>query len=241
MIGIVATEESMTYREKATQIASAEARAGVKEVGTNTGPKVQVYQRADGLKLNPDTSYPWCAAFVCWAFEKAGRPLEELKESASVGFLLNYANQHGWGVTKPARGDCVCFYWGSDNWPDHIGLVTEISGGKVLTVEGNTGPDGRVGVDGVYFKTRDTERMAFFRVPGEVDSRDLADEIVDPVVTITDDQYKKWAAWRVRKPKQTRAERKREGAREKWRSNRPKDIPREVPHEWWERLVDELK
>src|SRR3990167_4371889 len=163
----------MLYREKAAQIAEGEARKKVREQGSNRGPRVEVYQRADGLKLDPDTGYAWCASFAVWAYETAGRPLVELHESASVGYLLSYAGKHGWRIAKPSRGDLVCFYWDAGDWPDHVGIVTKVrADGSLETVEGNTsGPEG----DGVYAKTRDpkTLRVSYIRVPGEDPKPDL--------------------------------------------------------------------
>jgi hypothetical protein len=42
---------------------------GVREkTGHNDGPRVEQYLRAAGLKKGA----PWCAAFVCWVFDRAG-------------------------------------------------------------------------------------------------------------------------------------------------------------------------
>src|SRR5262245_40645976 len=97
-----------TYAQMAVKIAEGEADKGVHETGPNTGAVVRTYQGSDGLKMDPDTGYPWCASFVCWCFEQAGRPLIELQESASVGFLLQYATQHKWNIkeSQARRGDC---------------------------------------------------------------------------------------------------------------------------------------
>lgn len=164
-----------TYREAATKIAIAEAAKNVREQGWNRGPRVEAYQRADGLRLDPDTGYPWCSSFVVWCFENAGRPLVELHESASVGWLLKYAGDHKWRVGTPQRGDLVCFYWGGpgDSWPDHVGIVTQVlPDGRLKTVEGNTSSDDAGSQDegdGVFVKTRDPKRYttAYIRVPGD--------------------------------------------------------------------------
>lgn len=170
------------YRELAVKWMEGEARKGVREVGTNRGPRVEFYQSKDGLKLNPDTGYPWCASLVVAAFEEVGRPLVELHESASVGFLLQYAGQHGWTVPKPQRGDVVCFFWGgaTDGWPDHTGMVRGVRGTTLLTVEGNTS-GGMAGSqddgDGVYVRERSMTaiKMRFFRVPGQSEKPDPFD------------------------------------------------------------------
>lgn len=170
------------YRELAVRWCEGEARKGVRETGNNRGPRVEFYQSKDGLKLDPDTGYPWCAALVVAGFEEVGRPLVELHESASVGHLLQYAGQHGWVVPQPARGDVVCFFWGgtSDWWPDHTGMVRGVKGTTLLTVEGNTS-GGMAGSqddgDGVYLRERSMTaiKMRFFRVPGEKENPDRHD------------------------------------------------------------------
>jgi hypothetical protein len=227
---------AQTYREKATQIAEAEAAAGVREVGTNRGPRVTEYQEADGLA---GEGYPWCASFVAWCFEQAGRPLEELKESASVGFMLSYSKQHNWNISRAQvkRGDCVCFYWAGDDWPDHIGFVTGTKGASVIyTVEGNTSPETGGGPDGVYHKVRGNERMAFFRVPGVVTDRKPTDVVVPQA-----DWFKAWAPWRLQKPLAPKGVKQYLEELEKWKAARPKDAPREIPDRAWERLVDGLR
>lgn len=207
-----------TFAELAVQIAEKEAAKKVREQGWNTGPRVQAYQAADGLKLNPDTGYPWCASFLAWCFEQAGRPLLELGESASVGFLLKGAREHDWVVSSPRRGDAVCFFWGSDDWPDHMGLVRRLDGPLLLTVEGNTSSDDRGSQDegdGVYLKTRDprTTRMTYFRVPGSP----------DPVAG-----FWQWLTWSLGE-----GEYRKHGRNNK--AVRPTGLPPRIPAEWWER------
>ena len=59
-----------------TVLRVAASQVGVSEVppGSNRGPEVDGYLRAVGL--DPEQwSYPWCAAFVYWCFERACREL----------------------------------------------------------------------------------------------------------------------------------------------------------------------
>lgn len=172
-----------TFRELAVRWGEGEARKGVREVGgNNRGPRVSMYQGLDGLKIDPDTGYPWCASFVVAGYELVGRPLVELHESASVGLLLGAAGKHGWVVSKPLRGDLVCFFWGGsgDSWPDHIGFVRGVKGSTLLTVEGNTS-SGRAGSqddgDGVFMRERSMTaiKMRYIRVPGEKENPDKFD------------------------------------------------------------------
>lgn len=162
------------FREKALRIALKEAQQGVREQGgANTGPRVRQYQAQDGYQPANDTGYAWCASFVNACFAWAGRPLVELKRSASVGFLLTYARERGWVVSVPARGDVFCYESASDSdsWPDHTGLVLRRNpDGSLRTVEGNTSGTSIAEGDGVYVKDRPkwfADRCAYIRVPGE--------------------------------------------------------------------------
>lgn len=162
--------ETMLARERAVQLALGEARRGVREVGgNNDGPRVNEYQRADGL---PGENYAWCASFVNWCFVKAGRPLDELKRSASVGFLEMYARDLGWLRPRPQPGDIFCVKLGPDSWPDHTGFVVAVlPDGSLRTVEGNTSSSSIDEGDGVYVKTRPASfaaRCTYIRVPGVV-------------------------------------------------------------------------
>ena len=222
-----------TYAELAASCLRREV--GVVEVGDNTGPRIKVYQAADGLRMSPDTGYPYCAAGVDWAFEEVGRPLVELQESASVGLLLSAATKHKWNVPRnEARfGDCVCFYWGTqDDWPDHIGFVLErIAPNGFLTVEANTTPDGG-GREGVWTKRRGIERMTFFRVPGVPPERKIQ---------VAPDAFERWAAWYLKKPKRPPRIAKYEAEHKAWLAARPEDAPRKIDDKWWMRLVEGIK
>src|SRR3990167_6032936 len=132
----------MTAREKALRIAIGEL--GVKEhpAGSNSGPRVREYQASTSLG---GTGWPWCMAFVCWAYKQAGHPLPY--SSASVGQFLNWAGGVGDIVTRPFRGGPGCYRWDADNWPDHIGFGERVLAlrwkgkafvGWVSVIEGNT-------------------------------------------------------------------------------------------------------
>ncbi len=158
----------MLARERALELALAEARAGVHEIGTsNRGPRVDQYQQADDL---PGEGYPWCMAFIQWCYRTAGRTLPTL--TASVGSFAAWARKAGWITTRPARGDIVCFNFDADNWPDHVGIVRQVlPAGLIRTVEGNTSGTAAGSQDdggAVACKTRRASRCVFVRVPGIV-------------------------------------------------------------------------
>lgn len=161
----------MTFREKAVRIAI--SQIGTHEIGFhNRGKKVDEYQRADDL---PGVGYSWCMSFIQWCFKQAGHHLPT--GTASVGLFLSWARKAGWVVTRPLRGDIVCYQFDSDNWPDHTGIVERVLHlgplWVIRTIEGNTSPgSGGSQADGggVYRRTRTVRagRVAFVRVPGKV-------------------------------------------------------------------------
>lgn len=149
---------------------------GVKEhpPGTNRGPYDTRLKggidnwcrRANGL-----VGYPWCSAFACAMFEDVGRRITEPKR-ASVGFLQVWADENGYIVKRPFRGDLVCYKFDSDNWPDHIGIVEKILTmpvtGKpflIRAIEGNTSLGDNANGGQVQLRTRWASRCVFVRIP----------------------------------------------------------------------------
>lgn len=164
----------MLLREKLVLNEIAATKLGIREVGANNhGPWVKKFLAAVGL---PE-GYAWCDAFQ--SFEMEGAAGHRLPiESASVGQTYATGKQLGWAVTKPARGDLVCYdFNGNGQFDDHIGLVVKVvSIGPTLTletVEGNTssGLSGSQGDgDGVFLRRRivAAKSVGFIRIPGEV-------------------------------------------------------------------------
>lgn len=162
----------MLARIKALAIAQKEL--GVKEQppGSNSGPRIREYQAATSLG---GTGWPWCMAFVCWCFKQAGKPLQY--PTASVGNFANWARQHdGFVVTRPFRGDCICYRFDAGNWEDHVGFVEKVlalsKNGKpwfVRTVEGNTsfGNDANGGQVQRRWRNATPSRVVFVRIPGD--------------------------------------------------------------------------
>jgi hypothetical protein len=164
----------MLLREKLVQAEVAAAKLGIHEVGGNNhGPWVKKFLAEVGLS----EGYAWCDAFQ--SYEEDGVAGHRLPiESASVGQTYATAKQLGWVVTKPARGDLVCYdFDGDGQFDDHIGLVVKVLVlGPMLTlqtVEGNTssGVAGSQGDgDGVFLRTRivGAKSVGFVRIPGSV-------------------------------------------------------------------------
>jgi cell wall-associated NlpC family hydrolase len=109
-------------------------------------------------------------AFVHAMYQDAGL---EIGGGASVGFFEDWARKRGYLTTAPMRGDIICYRFDADNWPDHVGIVTEgVFGrffkrfGMVRTIEGNTAVGNDDNGGRVMRRTRRISRCRFVRVPG---------------------------------------------------------------------------
>ena len=142
--------------------AIAESQVGVRETKKNGGAKIAEYQRATWLPVGP---WAWCAAFVCWCVRAAmgadrytfPRPetagaWDFEKWCLSVDDSVKLRKPHKNDIR---RGDIVIFSF------SHIGIVVADidEDGMVLTVEGNTNPDGVREGDGVYRKKRHASKI----------------------------------------------------------------------------------
>ena len=114
-----------------------DGEVGVTEEPGNTGVPFMRYA------LGGEVPAAWCARFVRWAFEKAGRPLPGNRwKNGSVNEMMVACTQAGWGVTGPKPGAIVFFKTrgDSDRGPGrHVGVVTSVSGDMFQTIEGNAG------------------------------------------------------------------------------------------------------
>lgn len=83
------------------------------------------------------SSYPWCCAFVWWVFAQHNPCL--VKKTASCQDLGNWFNSQGRWHSNPQIGDVVFFKFNTnDRWTNHVGIVKDIKGNMIETIEGNT-------------------------------------------------------------------------------------------------------
>lgn len=160
-------------------LARAKQFVGFKEhpAGSNHGPYNAKLKggiddwckRANGIP----GGYPWCSAFVCAMFEDVGYKIQAPLK-ASVGYLEKWATEHGMIVSRPFRGDIVCYNFTSDNWPDHVGIVDRVLAvrwfgksfvGTIRTVEGNTSAGNDANGGQVQIRYRSAARCKFIRIP----------------------------------------------------------------------------
>lgn len=101
----------------------------------------------------------WCVIFLWWCFREAG--MSELfyggGKVASCSQYRAYAQRNGeWVTGSYRRGDMVIFDFPNTAYEtDHIGIVTDVAGNTLVTVEGNTSATGSQSNGGMVMqKTR---------------------------------------------------------------------------------------
>jgi len=137
-----------TIADQVVAIARAEVGVAETPIGSNTGPRVLEYQRATALA---GTGWPWCAAFVEWAWETAG--LLDHPANPSTYWMCRIAAGRDELVDTPKVGGAI-IWCGT-----HVGLVVGLGVGVVYTVEGNAS-------DRVMEKTRATAGARFINPKG---------------------------------------------------------------------------
>jgi hypothetical protein len=91
--------------------------------------------------LNPDL---WCAMFLCWIFNIAyGTSVAKQLlcgsfSAACETIRQNFISKRQYYTSNPQIGDVVFFKGTRHSGANHIGLVINVSGGKIYTIEGNT-------------------------------------------------------------------------------------------------------
>ena len=103
-----------------------------------TSPESRKYMREMFPYIDEDAD--WCAAFVSWCAKNTGVSAEIFPYHASC--TLGRGEWQKRGVWKsrsytPQSGDVIYFDWDKSGDCDHVGFVTDVSGGRISTVEGN--------------------------------------------------------------------------------------------------------
>lgn len=155
----------------------AKTQVGYTELNTSTGSPIAPNDPAGYTKYGESFGAPtgeWCAYFVSWCARQAGIPTSVLPRlgncAASVRWYKNYS------VFRPASsgyvpkaGDIMFFNWSGGETAKHVGIVTGVSGDKVYTIEGNTGP-GRGTVCCERARSRTANYVVGYGVPAYNDS-----------------------------------------------------------------------
>lgn len=119
---------SVAKRAQIIQIASAEL--GVREAtANNDGVRVEEYLHYTNLGKGQQ----WCAAFVSWCYGQAG--LAQPRNPWSPA-LFPQARRIAAAQAQPA--DLLAIYGAAARRINHVGLIKEMQGKYLLTIEGNS-------------------------------------------------------------------------------------------------------
>ena len=132
----------MTVREaKNKLIAWAEAQIGTREGANNYNRYARGMQKLYGWDVQ---NQPWCDIFVdagfveCFGLELAMAMTYQFPGCAGAAcrYSAQYYKDAGAWVAAPEPGDQIFFYSGGGI--NHTGIVVEVNGARVKTVEGNS-------------------------------------------------------------------------------------------------------
>lgn len=112
----------------------AKSQLGVREqpVGSNDGPQIKEYLESVGINFPA----PWCAAFVVWCHLQAD--INSMPKTGGVLELWNKSPANR--VNPPQPGDVMILDYGHGQ--GHTGIIVEVNGDTLTTIEGNTNDDG---------------------------------------------------------------------------------------------------
>jgi len=147
----------------------AAGEVGVMEdpLGSNRGPRVDQYLRS--AEIDPTTgSFPWCAAFVYFCFQQAANLLGVNNPVIKTDGVLDHWNKAGSAnikrldtqacIANPSlvSPGMIFVIIHPSGTTGHTGLVKEIAGTLLTTIEGNTNNNGsREGI-GVFLRNQRT-------------------------------------------------------------------------------------
>ena len=132
-------------------IKEAHRHIGVKELTRNSSPEIDGWLKRVGV----GSGNPWCAAFAWCVLDDAIKALgctNHLPPTASVHKLFTMAHQHHAWWTDPTPG--VIFGIDHGGGLGHCGIVLDVDGVKLATIEGNTNEAGSREGNAVVVKQR---------------------------------------------------------------------------------------
>ncbi|HET8758546.1 MAG TPA: CHAP domain-containing protein, partial [Solirubrobacteraceae bacterium] len=129
----------------------------------NRGRMIDKWNTATGIPLNSQAY--WCGAFVNACLTAAGLPPDHVLAYCPSIENRAKAGTGGWSwQSKPRPGDLALFTHGGV--AGHVGLVERVEGSTVITIEGNTSPNGTTNNGyGVFRRRRPLPIRGFARPP----------------------------------------------------------------------------
>jgi lysozyme family protein len=156
VIGAASPQVRPTSDLSRTLIEVAAAEVGVREspIGSNRGPRVDLFIQSVGLDPTED-SFPWCMCFVHWCFAQATHRLrlENLvPRTGGVHAAWQASRELGDRVrvitARQAQADPsrilpgMVFFLDTGGGKGHVGIVSSNVNGLLETIEGNTNDNG---------------------------------------------------------------------------------------------------
>lgn len=151
------------YLRQVLEIARAQALEQVREVprNSNRGPQVDQYL----LRAGASPGLPWCCAFVYWCFDEAAKGMRRANPMVrTAGCLDHWSRAAGNGAQRIMSAQAVnnpalvrsgmVFIMDHGAGMGHTGLVEEVEGGLMTTLEGNTDASRTREGGGVYRLSR---------------------------------------------------------------------------------------
>ena len=140
-------EEGMAKTASAI-IAQARAWVGKKEADGTHKSIIDVYNSHKPLARGYKVKYTdaWCATFVSAVAIKCGATDIIPTECGCGQMIALFKNLGEWNESDsrtPQPGDIIFYDWNdtgtgeNTGWPDHVGIVESVSGGKITVIEGN--------------------------------------------------------------------------------------------------------
>jgi hypothetical protein len=173
-----AFDSNSPLRDLVIDIAASQTGVVERPHGSNRGPEVDVYVSTTGL--DPAGAFPWCVCFLYWVFEQAAKLKHmdnPLPKTAGVIALWNLGRATEAQVVRKSEASAqtvkpgMIFFLGLGNGKGHAGLVIEVHGDHVITIEGNTNPGGSSDGYGVF--RRDSRSIASNVLLGYLDFCDI--------------------------------------------------------------------
>jgi Domain of unknown function (DUF1906)/Putative peptidoglycan binding domain/CHAP domain len=153
-----AFDPNTPVRQLVIDIAASQIGVVEQPHGSNRGPEVDTFIRTTGL--DPTTgSFPWCVCFLYWVFDQAAkikRTDNPLPKTAGVISLWNLGRRSEAEVIRKSEASAqtvkpgMIFALDLGGGKGHAGLVVELHGDHIVTIEGNTNPGGSSDGFGVF-------------------------------------------------------------------------------------------
>lgn len=160
--------ELLKPKTRAAVLAVAQWQEGVLESPSGSN-KVKYNEAFYGQSVRGGV-YPWCMVFVWWVFREAGFNL--YKTASCTGLVDRYKafspDQLVHSGFQP--GDIVFFdFSGKRKKTEHCGIVVEVKGSQLVTMEGNTGSGSNANGGAVMRRTRNESLVTVGIRPGYPD------------------------------------------------------------------------